>query len=193
MYCKRLGYALMLMSLAVISDGCRHAAAEKKPENGATAVQFIKPVIRTIDCTVQSPGFVNAYEQTSIFSKVSGFIKESHVDIGDEVHRGDVLAEIFVPELNEQNEQMMKQVELDKQLVVVAKRSIESAEAELAEAKANLGKYEADIVRWQSEVDRLARMVQDKVVDKDILTETRAAARFQRRDENRGGRHDPSA
>jgi HlyD family secretion protein len=173
------GLALALTALAVLAGGCRHETREKRVDRGATVVQVVKPTLRSIDCVVEQPGFVNAFEQTSLFSKVSGFVKAFYVDIGQEVHKGDVLAEIFVPELNERHQQMVEQVKLDeqlveqaRQLVTVAERNVENAEAQLAEAKANMGKYEADIVRWQSEVERLTRMVQERVVDKDILTET---------------------
>ena len=46
------------------------------------------------------------------------------------------------------------------------------AKAQLDEAKANVGKYQAEVTRWASEVERLTRMVQEKVVDKQVLTET---------------------
>jgi len=169
--------ALVLLVLAL--GGCHHETTEKKSAAGPPAVQVVSPALRTIHCEVQQPGFVNAYEQTSIFSKVSGFIKAFHVDIGDEVYKGKVLAEIFVPELDEKHQQMEEQVKLDqqmvaqaKQLVVVAERSVQNTEAELAEAKANVGKFEADIVKWQTDVARLTRMVEERVVDKEILTET---------------------
>ena len=142
-------------------------------------VRIVKPELRTIDYAVDQPGFVDAFEQTSIFSKVSGFIKHFDVDIGQEVKKGDLLAEIFVPELDEDHQRKTAQVELDKsqvdqaqQLVVVAESNVHMAIAQLAEAKANVGKYQAEVVRWESEVKRLTQMVQEKVVDRQVLTET---------------------
>ncbi len=170
----------LLIALALLPGGCRHEKTGEKRESGAPAVQVVSPTLRTIDCTVEQPGFVNAYERTSIFAKVSGFIKAFHVDIGDEVREGQVLAEIDVPELNERHQQMVEQVKLDKQmvaqagqLVVVAEKSVQNAEAQVAEAKANVGKYEAEVVRWKTEVERLTHAVSEGIVDKEILTETR--------------------
>ena len=132
-----------------------------------------------ITCPVGQPGFVEAYEQTSIFSKVSGFIEKFNVDIGDHVKKGDLLGEIFVPELDEEHQQKQAQVELDKrlveqaqQLVVVAESNVQTAIAQFDEAKANVGKFQADVVRWKSEVKRLTQMVQEKVVDRQVLAET---------------------
>jgi RND family efflux transporter MFP subunit len=120
---------------------------------------------------------VEAFEQTSIFSKVSGFIKHFDVDIGQEVKKGDLLAEIFVPELDEEHQRKVAQVELDRsqvqqaqQLVVVAKSNVQTAIAQLHEASENVGKFQADVVRWDFEVKRFAEI--GNIVDKQVLAET---------------------
>ena len=178
-----IGGVLGLVVLAALATGCRKGGNEqaeaKRSGNGDTVVRIVHPELRTIDYAIDQPGFVDAFEQTSIFSKVSGFIKHFYVDIGQEVKKGDLLAEIFVPELDEDHQRKMAQVELDKrqveqaqQLVVVAESNVQTAIAQLAEAKANVGKYQAEVVRWESEVKRLTQMVQEKVVDKQVLAET---------------------
>jgi len=172
-----------VLGLAVISAllaGChKEEAMAKRSASGNPVVRIVKPQLRTIDYAIDQPGFVDAFEQTSIFSKVSGFIKHFDADIGQEVKKGDLLAEIFVPELDEDHQRKMAQVDLDKslvtqvqQLVVVAQSNVQTAIAQLAEAKANVGKYQAEVVRWDSEVKRLTQMVQEKVVDKQVLAET---------------------
>ena len=130
--------------------------------------------------TVGQPGFVEAYEQTAIFSKVSGFIKKFDVDIGDKVKEGQVLCEIVVPELEQEHQQKLAQVRLDgsmveqaEQLVAVAQAKINMAIAEQKEAEANVGRYQAEVVRWESELKRMTQMVADKVIDKQVLDETR--------------------
>jgi RND family efflux transporter MFP subunit len=134
--------------------------------------------LRTINSVVEQPAFVDAYGQTSIVSKVSGFIKRSHVDIGDKVKKGELLAEIFVPELDEDHQRKVVQVALGRMRVERARQSVAAAEgntriaiARLADAKANERKFQADVVRWVSEVKRLTQMAQDKVVDKQVLAE----------------------
>jgi len=172
----------------VLSGGCRHHRSEAEPtavdaaavsEDTGPAVRVVKPTVRSMTHAVVQPGFVEAYEQTSIYSKVSGFIKKFYVDIGDRIKKGDLLCEVFVPELDEEHQQKAAQVELDTQaveqaqrLVEVAQRNLQTAAAELTEAKANVGKYDAEVVRWASEAKRLTQMVREKVVDTQVLDET---------------------
>ena len=154
---------VLIISVALVS-GCRHETAPEKKEPAAPTVQVVRPEMRTIDVTIEQPAFVNAFEQTALFAKVSGFIDDYYFDIGDEVKNGQLLAKIFVPELKERHDQMVEQVKLDTQLVDVAQKGVQNAEAEVAEAKAKLCSYDAEIDRWGTEVKRLTEMVREKVV-----------------------------
>ncbi len=190
--------AMSTALLLALTAGCHKEQAEAKHSvSEYPVVRSVKPELRTIDCAVDQPGFVDAYEQTSIFSKVSGFIRHFYVDIGQEVKMGELLADIFVPELDEEHQRKAAQVELDKrlveqaqQLVTVAESNVQMAIAQLAEAKANVGKYQAEVVRWESELKRLTQMVAEKVVDRQILTETQRqfdSAKAARRRAGHGG------
>jgi HlyD family secretion protein len=171
-----------------LAAGCRHksyvadaepALVETASSRMHSAVPVTKPELRTITYTVAQPGFVEAFEQTAIYSKVSGFILRYCVDIGDQVKKGELLLEIFDPELNEEQRQAVAQIELDKKgveqaerLVDVAQRNLQTAIAELAESKANVGKFEADVARWTSELSRLTPMAKEKVLDYQVVDET---------------------
>jgi RND family efflux transporter MFP subunit len=155
-----------LIVLASLLGGCRgEAAASKRLASGGPTVKIVHPTLRTIDYAVDQPGFVDAFEQTAIYSKVTGFIKHWDVDIGHEVKMDELLAEIFVPELKEEHDRTVAQVGLDKS-------NVENAKAQLKEAQADVGKYQAEVVRWDSEVQRLSEMVKENVVDKQVLSET---------------------
>jgi RND family efflux transporter MFP subunit len=169
-----------LLLLAVLLGGCNHEPAEAKHSaGGSPTVQVVRPTVRTIDNLVEQPGFITAYERTSIFSKVSGFIKAFYVDIGSEVKKGELLAEIFVPELNEEYQQKTAQVALDQQmvvqaqqLVVVAESNVQNAIAQVDEAQAQVGKYDAQVVLWESNVGRLTQLARDKSIDQKVLDES---------------------
>ena len=61
-----------------LSRSCCSAATRSRPKQASNnenpAVRNVRPKPRNIDYAVDQPGFVDAYEQTSIYSKVSGFI-----------------------------------------------------------------------------------------------------------------------
>lgn len=142
-------------------------------------VRLSQPAIRTIVRTVEQPSFIQAYEHTAIYAKLTSYIEKWIVDIGDKVKKGDVLATLFMPELIEQRRTKQADVVLAKELIDhalkledVAKANVEAATAQVAEAKSILGKFQAEVDRWDSEVKRLDREVKRGVVDPQVLLES---------------------
>src|SRR5262249_25078248 len=76
------------------------------------------------------------------------------------------MVELKAPELVARHEQMQAQAKLDRKLV-------EAATETVAEARAEVKRYQADVDRWDSEVKRLTGLVKDRVVDQQVLDETR--------------------
>jgi multidrug efflux pump subunit AcrA (membrane-fusion protein) len=143
------------------------------------AVRLVSPDRRTIVRVVGQPSFVESYERTSIYPKMSAYIDKWIVDIGDTVKKGDVLAILFVPELVEDLGTKKATVLLDKQridlakkLVDVAAADVEAAQASLEEAEAILADYQAQVDRWDVQVKRLARETERGVVDPQVLLES---------------------
>jgi HlyD family secretion protein len=144
------------------------------------AVKVVHAQYRTLKRTVEQPGVIGAYERTALYAKVSGFVDKWNVDIGDRVKKGATLVDLAAPELVEQHRQMQAQVELDRAMVeqshklhLVAQRNVTAATEMVAQARADVNRYEADVERWQSEVKRLTGLVGEKVVDQQVLDETR--------------------
>jgi HlyD family secretion protein len=165
---------------AMALPGCGHKAEGTSTSvSEPPTVRIIKPEYRKIVRVVGQPSFVEAYERTSIYPKVTGYIKKWNVDIGDKVKKGDVLATLFVPELEEDWETKKATVKLDEekvelalQVVEVAKADVKAAEARLEEAQAMVVKFKSDVDRWDSEVKRLKREVERGVVDPQVLLES---------------------
>jgi multidrug efflux pump subunit AcrA (membrane-fusion protein) len=144
------------------------------------AVKVVHALYRTVKRTVEQPGVISAYERTALYAKVSGFVRKWNVDIGDRVKKGATLVELTAPELVEQHHQMQAQVVLDQALVdqsekqhLVAQRNVTAATEQLAQSRADVKRYEADVERWESEVRRLTALVGERVVDQQVLDETR--------------------
>jgi multidrug efflux pump subunit AcrA (membrane-fusion protein) len=142
-------------------------------------VRLVHPTDRNIVRVVGQPSFIESYERTSVFPKMSAYIEKWIVDIGDKVKKGDVLATLFVPELVEDfgtkkaTVQLEKdRIELARKMVEVADADVASARAQLDEARAILGKYEAEVKRWDSQVKRLAGEVERQAVAPQILLES---------------------
>ncbi len=71
------------------------------------------------------PGNTTPVTEAYIYARASGYVRRRHVDIGDRVREGQLLAEIEAPELDQQVQQ--------------ARAALSQAEKQLDQAKADLG------------------------------------------------------
>ena len=170
----------LFLLLGIGAAGCGHEAKiDFKTVTKPPSVQVIHPQVRNIVRVVGQPSFIESYERTSIFPKLTGYIEKWNVDIGDKVKKGQPLATLFVPELVEDFATKNATVELDQQridlalkMVKVAEAEVKSSQAGLAEARAMLDKFNAMVERWDSEVKRLQNEVDKGVVDPQVLLES---------------------
>ena len=126
------------------------AGCGKKSEPAPAAptmptVTLTHPAKRDILRVVGQPAFVNAYEQTSVFPKLTGFIEKWNVDIGDKVKKDQVLATLFIPELVEEHRLKKAKVELDRVLVDQSRKMVDAADGTL---RAAVAKVEA-VRKWR--------------------------------------------
>ena len=165
---------------AFAAPGCGGEPEVHSPSvSAAMTVQVIQPKVRTIVRVVEQPSFIQAYEHTAIYAKLTSYIQEWKVDIGDPVKKGQVLATLFMPELIEERRTKQADVVLAKDLVEqslkladVAQANVEAAAARLDEARLILAKFQAETDRWDTEVQRLTRESQRGVISPQILLES---------------------
>jgi HlyD family secretion protein len=138
-----------------------------------------RPERMSLNRIVEQPGRVEALAQTAIHAKISGFVTAWHKDIGDAVEAGAPLAEISVPELEQEAVQKQAavaqaaaEVQQARMLVAAADANTRSAAAAIAEAEAGRLRAKANYDRWQSEAKRFNEMVEQKVIDKQSGDET---------------------
>ena len=172
--------AIPWLTLAVAAAGCEHKPIAKVESVAAPpAVQITHPAIRSIVRVVGQPSFVEAYEQTPIYPKLTAYIQKWYVDIGDKVKKGQTLADLFVPEVREDYQTKKANVEVARAKIAFALKQVDvataqvtAAKARVSEAKATLDKYAAIVERWDSEVKRLQRESDRGVVSPQVLLES---------------------
>src|SRR6202047_2298181 len=101
------------------------------PESHPT-VDVVKPGRATLAQRVQSNATLEAFEDADLFAKVSGYLTDVRVDIGDHVKAGQVLAVIDVPEMKQELAEAKAQLESKKSSLESARRQLDHNKAELA-------------------------------------------------------------
>jgi multidrug efflux pump subunit AcrA (membrane-fusion protein) len=187
---QRRKQAAIVISLLLLVSGCGHrgqleqgstgAADGAKVELGATAgVKVIRPERRDIRMTVVQPGTIEAFEVAPIFSRISGYVEKYRHNIGDRVKSGDVLLDMWIPDLVEalsQKTASVKRSEVQIRVVESALRAadakLETAKARVLSAEAGVKRAQASYTRWESEYKRLQTLVKQQVLDMQVRDET---------------------
>ena len=103
--------------------------------------------------TVNLPGDVRAFWQTTLFAKVSGYVRELRVDKGGRVRKGDIVARIASPETDHQVGQARATLLVRRRLALrvrtlapkgfVSQQDLDNANADLAVAEADYRRVRA--------------------------------------------------
>src|SRR5271154_3956428 len=78
--------------------------------SSAAVVNVVHPIRGSDDQSIELPGNTQAFTEAPISARTSGYLKQWYFDIGAHVKRGQLLAEIETPELDEQLEQAENQL-----------------------------------------------------------------------------------
>jgi RND family efflux transporter MFP subunit len=127
------------------------------------------------------------YEQTDLTARVVGYVRKINVDIGDrvkgprydsngrQVEEGQVLAELWLPEMVEelkQKEALIAQAKVDvkqsEAAWAVAAANVKTAEAAVREAEAGRVRAVAQETLWTREHQRLRRLTSGVVTETDV-------------------------
>jgi HlyD family secretion protein len=156
------------------------AARSLEAEGGAAPVPVttIRPHISHPNRFTTQPGSVIPDRSARLFAKVSGYLKEQSVDIGDRVRAGDVLAVIDVPELVEEVKratatlaQAKARVAQTQARVATARALRDAASAAVATSRANLRSAEASLLFKQKVYRRIRELAAEKAVEQRLVDE----------------------
>ena len=121
--------ALLVSAWGILSRlSARNALDREAREAAVPTVLTTKPRSGPAADTLVLPGSVQAYYEAPIYARTSGYLKTWHTDIGAAVKKGQLLAEIEAPEVDQQ---------------------LRQAEADLGTARANYELARSTNERWQ--------------------------------------------
>jgi RND family efflux transporter MFP subunit len=109
-------------------SAAEHALADSTHTNATPTVNVVHPVPATGGAEIALPGNTQAWEETPIYARTSGYLKKWFVDIGAHVTEGQLMATIETPELDEQ--------------LMVAKANLQAAQADLNLANTTSQRYQ---------------------------------------------------
>jgi RND family efflux transporter MFP subunit len=105
----------------LLGRGAAQAALEQQALQGQQIfVKTVTPKPSRSANTLTLPATLHGDNETAIFARVTGYVRSFLVDIGSKVARGQVLAELDTPELDQQVAQASAQLEQAKANVVLA-------------------------------------------------------------------------
>jgi len=106
----------------------------KSPAAAPRSAAVVAVTRGNLDSTLTVAGQFEAYQEVDLHAKVSGYIRWIKVDIGDRVRQGEVLADLEVPELQDQ---------------------LEGAQAEVRHSQSEIGRAQSEIVSAQADYTAL--------------------------------------
>jgi len=110
---SRRGMSLLVLLVLIVAVGLgvlgvlkrKHSGSELKQYTDATAaptVELQQPVMQTTAQEIVLPGNMQAYTLAPIYARTTGYVKAWYHDIGSRVSKGELLALIETPELDQQ-------------------------------------------------------------------------------------------
>ena len=143
--------AVALIFLIVIGFGFisrKKAEADLKQATAQAATPTVNVVYPKMDAATDEivlPGNTQAFTDAPIFARTNGYVKSWHADIGTRVKKGQLLAEIETPEVDQQ---------------------VQQARADLQTAQANLRQAQITADRWQAllKTDSVSKQETDQFV-----------------------------
>lgn len=119
-FLKTLGWALGAGALGLVVGGLTGRISDSKTLE-ATARTYATPSVKVIHLAsikegevLKLPGTLQAFNSAPIYARVNGYLKRWLCDMGDKVRAGQLLAEIETPELDQQLEQALADLETAK-------------------------------------------------------------------------------
>lgn len=155
-------------------------------------VTTIKPQRKTIVRETREPGQIEAFQSTPLYAKVPGYVRRYYVDIGDAVkgpyydtsgqlvEHGQLLAELSIPELDQElheKEAAVAQAEAEvaqaRAARKVAEAGVRAAGAQIEEARAAVDRAKAEQEKTESQYRRITQLAQSSSINPKVVDEAK--------------------
>jgi len=137
---------------AVLLNGCGSAGPQVEAQGNTTpetpAVAAAKATLQNLSHQIVLTAEFIPFQEVDVMAKVSGYVKEIRVDVGDHVRQGQALATIEVPEMQDD--------------MTRAQATIEQAEAEVTGARDEIRRAESAHEIAHLSYQRLAGVVKER-------------------------------
>ncbi len=162
-------------------DG-EHASSHSSAN--VVSVRVVHPEAKGVARMAEQPAVVHPFEWTDVYSKVSGYfsLERQPLEIGDPVKKGDVISDIYAPELEkavEQNEALLAEAkavvnEMDARLLA-AKAEQEAAKAAVDQAIAETSRDTALLSLRRKEYERFQKLFAERSIEQQLVDEKQDA------------------
>jgi RND family efflux transporter MFP subunit len=136
----KISFRIFLLPLALAAVSCGPTDDESAPKAGKAAdtatVAVAKAVREDLSKSVDLTAELLPWQQVEIHAKVAGYVKQINVDVGDHAKRGDVLATLEIPEIEDEEKQADA-------AVMTAQEQVKSLEAAYEETSLLAGRMTA--------------------------------------------------
>lgn len=171
--------APMLLLLASATTACSRRA-EVAPADSPPVVAVVTPDRGNAVRSITLPGDMVGFYESSLYAKVTGYLQSISVDKGDWVKKGQVLATIEVPELQQRVARAEASLEVQRLTYqrleqvwksdprLVARQSVDIAQGKFLEAKAEADELQA-LVAYTKIVAPFDGIITGRFVDPGAL------------------------
>lgn len=146
---RRMGLGVILVVALMLGYGAYgHYARISQADAALERMKTAIPVVRVATAAsapntipVRLPGQTEAFDVASIYPRASGYITQRLVDIGSRVKKGDLLAFIDSPDVDQELSRARAQLVQTKAALVVAQAALNQAKANYDLATVTNGRY----------------------------------------------------
>jgi len=176
------GVAAIIVASGNFNQPAPTEASTETAESTRNALDRVtagKPVRKTLKLYTSQPARIEAFEEAPLHSKLSGYVEQVLVDIGDAVQKGQVLIKLSIPEMLDdvkQKEALLAQATAEVQqaeaAVRAAKAAVDTARARVLQAEAGTGRAAGELDRSKAEYERMKELAAKSAVTQKLVDET---------------------